>query len=268
MSTAIGATGRRRGLVVSTPTVVLLVAAAAAWLGTIAWARDMGMGAMPGTMGMDLVAFVVMWGLMMAAMMLPSVWPFVLMYSRTVQDQRTPRLTALATGYVLAWTATGFVAFGLAWTFGQLAEEVPTAARATAVVTFVAVGLYQLTPLKFRCLSHCRSPVSHLLHYTSFRGPLRDLKAGAHHGWFCLGCCWALMVLMVAFGVMNLWAMVGLAAVIGIEKTWRHGEWFARSVGVAAIGIGIAVIFFPGLAPGLDPDSTMDMMNMGGQMGS
>jgi predicted metal-binding membrane protein len=229
---------------------------------TIAWIRIEDMGAMPGTMGMSLVAFTVMWGLMMAAMMLPSVAPFIRTYQGTVVEHRGVRLTALALGYLLVWTAVGVVAFVVADWFGVLAAERSDVAQVVAVATFAVVGLFQLTPLKFRCLSHCRSPIGHLMHYLGFRGPTRDLRAGASHGWFCLGCCWALMLLMIAFGVMNVGAMVGLAAVIAIEKVWRHGEVFARVFGVACLVFAVLLVFEPGLAPGLDPDSVMTMNDM------
>lgn len=248
---------------ISTTSVVLAVAAVAAWAATIAWIRAEDMGAMPGTMGMTLVSFTVMWALMMAAMMLPSIAPFVRTYQNTVVEHRTVRLTGLAVGYLLVWTAVGVIAYFVAGWFGDLAADQADVAQAVAVATFAVVGLYQLTPLKFRCLSHCRSPIGHLMHYLGFRGPTRDLRAGASHGWFCLGCCWALMLLMVAFGVMNLGAMVGLAAVIAIEKVWRHGEMFARGFGVACLVFAVALVFEPGLAPGLDPGSMMmDDMSM------
>jgi predicted metal-binding membrane protein len=245
------------------PVVPLLAAAAVAWVATIAWARDMDMGAEPGTMGLGLAAFVALWALMMAAMMLPSVWPFVTTYGRTVQTRRPARLTALASGYLATWAAAGVVGFAVAWTFGELAESRPGLAQATAVVTFAACGAYQLTPLKFRCLQHCRSPITHLFHYLGLTGPFRDVEAGARHGLFCLGCCWSLMVLLVAFGVMNLPAMVGLAVVIGVEKTWRRGAGFARVVGVACLLYAVALAVEPGLAPGLDPGRTGGSGDMG-----
>lgn len=238
-------------------TGALLAAGALAWVATLAWMADQDMGAMPGTMGLALPAFVGVWALMMTAMMLPSVRPFVGVYARTITGDRRARLTALAGGYLVVWAVTGIGAYALAWGFGRLAAESGGLARAAAVVTFAAAGLYQLTPLKARCLSHCRSPLAHLFHYASFRGPLRDARAGLHHGAFCLGCCWALMVMLVAFGVMNLWAMVGLAVVIALEKTWRHGERLARLVGVAALALALALAAFPALAPGLDPGAVM-----------
>lgn len=248
---------------VSITSVVLIGVAVAAWAATILWVRNEDMAAMPGTMGMGVPAFTVMWGLMMTAMMLPSVAPFVRTYQATVDDHRALRLTALASGYLLVWTAVGIGAFVIAEWFGELAAERAAVAQVVAVTTFVVVGIYQLTPLKSRCLSHCRSPLGHLMHYLGFRGRWRDVRAGAHHGWFCLGCCWALMLLMIAFGVMNVGAMVALAAVIAIEKVWRHGEAFARLFGVGCLVFAIVLVFEPGLAPGLDPRAvTMDDMPM------
>lgn len=238
--------------------VVLVTVAALAWVGTVAWARGNDMSAMPGTMGLGLAEFMGMWALMMTAMMLPSVWSFVAVYERTIRAHRVARLGALAAGYLFAWAVVGIGAFVLARVFEQLAAERPRAARVVAVAAFGAIGLYQLTPLKFRCLSHCRSPLAHLLHSTSFRGRLRDLRAGLGHGLFCLGCCWALMLALIALGVMNLAAMVAVAVVIAAEKTWRFGEALARVVGVGAFVYAALVAVEPSLAPGLDPAAVLD----------
>ena len=254
-------------VVTKRPGTTIHLLGTACWVATIAWAveMDMGLWGMPGTMGMSFWSFLVMWTLMMAAMMLSSMAPLALLYGRTITAHRGPRLTAFGSGYVLAWGATGVAAFVLADLFGDAAADRPTLAQWLAVACFVAAGLYQLTPLKKRCLDHCRSPLAHLMHFLGFKGPFRDVRAGAHHGLFCLGCCWALMVLMVAFGVMNVAAMVGLALVIAIEKHWRHGERFARAVGAAAVVWALLIVVDPGLAPGLDPDAVMHMgeMDMG-----
>ena len=235
--------------------------AAVLWVVTVLWANDMG--TMPGTMGMSLPSFVLMWALMMSAMMLPSVAPMALLYARTVQSRRRIHLALFVGGYVVAWTLTGIVAYMLAWVAGRLTSDAAGAAHIGAVVVFAAVGIYQLTPLKFRCLEHCRTPLGHLLRYISYRGASRDVRAGFHHGIFCLGCCWALMVLMVAFGVMNVWAMIALAIVVATEKLWRHGERFARAAGYGSLALAVAVIFWPGIAPGLDPANVMEL-NMTG----
>ncbi len=206
---------------------------------------------MTGTMGFGIAAFVAVWTLMMAAMMLPSVSPMVSIYARTVRTSRTVRLSALVGGYLLVWAAAGLPAYGLAWLTSWLGSDHPTAAHVLAVGVFAACGVYQFTGLKDRCLDQCRSPFGLLLHYGSFRGRTRDLRVGAHHGAYCLGCCWALMVILVAVGVMNLLAMVALAVLILAEKAWPRGEVIARAAGVAAIGFALAIVWLPWLAPGL-----------------
>ncbi|HJY71140.1 MAG TPA: DUF2182 domain-containing protein [Streptosporangiaceae bacterium] len=237
---------------------LLLIVAAGAWAATVVLAR--GMTGMAGTMGLGLAVFVPVWTLMMAAMMLPSVTPTASLYAKTVRSNKTARIAGLVTGYLAVWAAAGLPAFGLAWLAGWMTGKNPGAAHILAVGVFAACGVYQLSPLKDRCLAHCRSPIALLLHYGSYRGRLRDLRAGAHHGGYCLGCCWALMVILIAVGVMNLTAMVGLAAVVLIEKTWRWGPAAGRLAGAAALALAVAVIWFPWLAPGLHAAPPM-MMN-------
>ncbi len=237
---------------------LLLIAAAGAWAATVALAR--GMAGMTGTMGLGLVAFVPVWTLMMAAMMLPSVTPVATLYARTVQGNRSARIAGLVLGYLGVWAAAGLPAFGLAWLAGWLTGRHPGAAHVAAVAVFAACGAYQLTGLKDRCLAHCRSPLGLLLHYGSYRGRLRDLRTGVHHGGFCLGCCWALMVILIAVGVMNVAAMIGLAALVLIEKTWSRGRAVGRLAGVAALALAVAIVWFPWLAPGLHATPAMTMM--------
>jgi predicted metal-binding membrane protein len=105
--------------------------------------------------------------------------------------------------------------------------------------------------LKDRCLARCRSPLGFVLKLGAYQGRTRDLRVGLYHGAFCLACCWALMALLVAFGLMNVIAMVVLAGSVLVEKTWVWGPRFSRLLGVAALGLAFAVIFVPGLAPGL-----------------
>jgi predicted metal-binding membrane protein len=238
---------------------VLLLAAAVAWLVTAG--RAGAMAGMTGTMGLGLAAFVGMWTLMMAAMMLPSVAPVASMYQRSVRSWRALRLAGFTGGYLLAWAGAGIPAFLLTGFVTRLVNDHPAWATTIAVAVFAACGVYQLTPLKARCLKHCRSPLS-LLHYGAYHGRLRDVRAGAHHGAYCLGCCWSLMALFVVVGVMNLAAMVVLAAVVLAEKLWVHGELLARLVGVAALALAVAVIWVPALAPGLH--ETSQMMSMAG----
>jgi predicted metal-binding membrane protein len=238
---------------------LLLIAAAGAWAATVVIAR--GMAGMTGTMGLGLVAFVPVWTLMMAAMMLPSVTPVATLYARTIPGsgtvpdggavpaRRALRIGGLVAGYLAVWAAAGLPAFGLAGLAGWLTGRHPGAAHIAAVAVFAVAGAYQLSRLKDRCLARCRSPLGLLLHYGSYRGRLRDLRVGAHHGGYCLGCCWALMVILIAVGVMNVAAMVGLAALVLIEKTWSRGPAAGRLAGTAVLALAVATIWW--LAPGL-----------------
>ena len=236
---------------------LVLIAAAGAWAATVVLAR--AMAGMTGTMGLGLAVFVAVWTLMMTAMMLPSVAPTASLYAKTVRNNRTVRISALVAGYLAVWAAAGVPAFGLAWLAGWMSGKHPGPAHVLAVAVFAACGVYQLSRLKDRCLAHCRSPLALLLHYGSYRGRFRDMRAGAHNGAYCLGCCWGLMVILVAVGVMNIAAMIGLAAVVLIEKTWSRGPAAGRAAGVAALGLAAAVIWLPGLAPGLHGAAPMMM---------
>jgi hypothetical protein len=188
------------------PASLLLVAATGAWAGVVLLARDMG--SMPGTIGLGAGSFAAVWALMMSAMMLPSASPFASLYSRTFTDGRGSRLGAFASGYLIVWTLAALPAYGLAWLAGWLAGGHPAAATVLAAAIFAACGAYQLTPLKDRCLARCRSPLGFMLQFGAYRGRTRDLRAGLYHGTFCVACCWALMALLVAFGLMNVIAMV------------------------------------------------------------
>jgi predicted metal-binding membrane protein len=238
-------------------TSALLFLAAAAWAATLLLAR--GMTGMTGTMGLRIGAFVAVWTLMMAAMMLPSVAPLASLYARSVSGGRTARLSALVLGYLVVWAAAGVPAYGLAWLTSWLDSHHETAAHGLAIAIFAACGAYQLTGAKDWCLAHCRSPFGLLLRYGSFRGRMQDLRVGAHHGAYCLGCCWALMLVLIAVGVMNIVAMVALAAVILLEKVTPRGELIARLAGVAALGLAVATIWLPWLAPGLHAAHPMMM---------
>jgi predicted metal-binding membrane protein len=234
---------------VTLPASILLVVAAVAWLAVVALARRNG--AMPGTMGFGISTFVAVWALMMTAMMLPTTAPFAALYTRTLNDHRPRRITELACGYLLVWTAAALPAYGLARLADALVGSRPTAAKVLAATIFAVCGLYQLTPIKDRCLARCRSPLGFVLKYGSYQGRLRDLRVGVSHGAFCLACCWALMAVLVAAGLMNLAVMVVLAAVVLVEKTWTWGPRFSRVIGGLALILAVAVLVRPALAPGL-----------------
>ena len=242
----------RRQLAV--PWLAICLLAGAAWAVTLTIARTMGNGT--GTMGLTLAPFLGAWLVMMAAMMLPSVAPVAVLWTRLIAgasagSRRVARMSAFLAGYLLLWAAVGAVAFALLSGAERLVTAAPAAAKWLGVVIFVAAGAYQLTPWKDLCLRHCRSPIGALMYYVGFRGRGRDLRVGLHHGATCIGCCWGLMILLVAVGVMNVVAMAALAVVIFAEKLWRYGKPFGLAVGVVLVAVGILAIWYPWLLPGL-----------------
>jgi predicted metal-binding membrane protein len=243
----------------------LFAGAALAWAATVREALQMGND--PGTMGRGLAGFMLLWLGMMAAMMLPSVAPVGSLYLRNVRSgssgaRRALRVGGLILGYLGAWTAFGVIAFAAAWAAGRVAVEAPAAAGWVGAAALAAAGAYQLTPLKDRCLSHCRSPLGFLLHFGGYSGRFRDVRVGLYHGGYCVGCCWALFVVLIAVGVMNLAWMAGLAAVIFLEKTWRFGKTLGVAFGVALLVLALFVPSHPELVPGLHDDGRMDTMPM------
>lgn len=234
--------------------LALLACALVAWYFTIRAAS--GMPAGPGAMGLGLAGYLAGWELMMAAMMLPALAPLLGMYLRSLRSVpnawvRAARTTALVAGYLATWALFGILAYGASVLGGALAARAPDAAPWVGAGLLAAAGAYQLTPLKNFCLRHCRSPVTLLLHVSGYKGPLRDVRTGVYHGAYCTGCCWGLMLVLVVVGTMNLAWMAAIAAVVLLEKTWRHGIAFSRLVGACLIAFAVLVPFFPELLPGL-----------------
>jgi predicted metal-binding membrane protein len=241
------------------PWVAAGAVAAVGWAVTVVQARSMGSG--HGTMGLAPLPFLGLWIVMMTAMMLPSVAPVAVLWMRTISGASTGpgraiRMSMFLAGYLLAWAASGAVALAALTGTGRLLTTSPTAAKWLGVSIFIAAGSYQFTGWKAWCLRHCRSPIGALLHYARFQGRSRDLRVGVHHGVTCVGCCWGLMIVLIAVGVMNLAAMAALAFVIFAEKLWRYGKPFGQAAGVVLVGIGILAIWFPSLLPGLHATGT------------
>jgi predicted metal-binding membrane protein len=236
------------------PWLAVAALAAVAWAVTIILARRMGNG--PGTMGLTLLPFLALWVVMMAAMMLPSVAPVAVLWTRLIGGgpagpARAARMGMFLSGYLLAWAACGVAAFAALAAAGRLLAASPAAAKWLGVAIFIAAGVYQLTPWKDWCLRRCRSPVGALMYYLGFQGRSRDVRVGLHHGATCAGCCWGLMIVLIAVGVMNVTVMAAVAAVILVEKLWRHGKPFGQAVGVVLVAVGVLAIWFPWLLPGL-----------------
>jgi predicted metal-binding membrane protein len=243
---------------------VLLGAALVAWIVTIA--RMRGMDAGPGTDLGALGWYVGVWVTMMAAMMLPSAAPTVFVFSRVSaaragRDAAARSTACFVSGYLVVWALFGLAAYGV---FQLIRELDPAFLKWSAQGPIVAgaavaaAGLYQLSPLKRVCLRHCRSPL-HFLMREWRRGPAGAFLAGAEHGGFCAGCCWALMLVLFALGVMSLLWMAVIAAVVFVEKVAPFG-WRARSaLAVALILLGIWIAASPGSVPGLHEPGEMHM---------
>ncbi len=204
----------------------LVLVTAAAWIFVIATSGGSDMEMMPSA-----GAYLGSWTMMMAAMMLPSVAPFALLYARGASTAAAPGFLAL--GYLGVWALAGIPAYAVDRALGM---DHPTA---TAAV-LIAGGLYQLSPLKQACLGKCRSPVDFLVqHWRPGLGGA--FRLGAHHGAYCLGCCIALMAILVAAGGMGLAWVAAIALVVAAEKLLPHGPLLGKVGGVGLIAAGIVV---------------------------
>jgi predicted metal-binding membrane protein len=205
-------------------------------------------------------AFLAAWGIMMAAMMLPSAIPMISLYAVLQQNRPSNVPPGLPTAlfafvYLLVWLAFGvpvYVASVVIGGFPELGDVLPYA----LAVVLVAAGVYQLTPLKRACLRACRSPLGFLLARTR-SGLSGTLRLALEHAAYCVGCCWALMVVLVAAGAMSLQWVLLIAAVVFVEKLLPRGEWTARVVGVALVVLGVAVAISPDVAMVLRPSMQM-----------
>jgi predicted metal-binding membrane protein len=247
-----GALPPRRDLALAWTLLALL--AALAWLVTIGQSRGTGMA--PGTMGLGLPLFLLLWLVMMAAMMLPSMAPVAITWARAIGRQsagvaRAGRIAQFAGGYLLAWAAFGLLMYGALIVTGRLVDDHVEAGRWIGSAAFLLAGLYQLGPLKNVCLRHCRDPLTQLMHYAQFRPWARDLRVGVHHGCYCVGCCAALMIILIPLGVMNIAAMAALAAMIFLEKLWRRGPVLSRVVGAGFLVLAVLAPWQDWLLPGL-----------------
>ncbi|MCS7256544.1 MAG: DUF2182 domain-containing protein [Thermomicrobium sp.] len=235
---------------------LLLGIATASWIVLWAWGSRAGSMMEGPSMGLGAIGFLTAWGVMMVAMMFPTAAPMVLMFARVQAGKRRQGQAFVATwvfvaGYLILWIAFGLPVYGLAVAIEHIVNEVGIAttslARAGGLLILLA-GLYQLSPLKRACLTHCRSPLHFVL--THWRdGALGALAMGTRHGVYCLGCCWLLFLILLPIGFMNIAAMVLLTALIFAEKALP----FSRPVRVAAAGLlamwGTLVLFAPHLLP-------------------
>jgi predicted metal-binding membrane protein len=231
--------------------VLIVVIPAISWLWIVAMGRDM-YGSMTGPSAWmmrptwdapHLVLLWAMWAVMMAAMMLPSAYPILAIYAGAARRRPAARplyLYFLAAGYLGVWAVFSIMATVLQRLLSRWLLLTPmmetSSAKAGGIVLLVA-GVYQLTPLKRRCLGACRSPMAFMMERWR-EGRTGALQMGATHGVHCLGCCWALMLLLFVGGVMNLIVIVALTIFVAVEKLGPFGVQSARVSGALLIAVG------------------------------
>lgn len=226
-----------------------------AWLALWAWGQSPygrflnhhSLEAARGNAALALV-FVAGWTVMVVAMMLPTSLPLVALF-RTVVRRRPDRAwlnALLVAGYLGVWTLFGVLVYSGDWVLhGALERSTWLEANLVPFIgagTLLMAGLYQFTPLKYKCLEKCRSPLSFVAeHWRGSRERSRSFLLGAHHGLFCLGCCWSLMLLMFAVGLGSLGWMLVLGAVMAVEKNVSWGRRISAPLGVILLGWGLAL---------------------------
>jgi predicted metal-binding membrane protein len=193
-----------------------------------------------------------MWAIMMVGMMLPSVAPMLLLYARVarqagVQGKPFAATAWFASGYLLAWIGFSLAATLAQWLLESVLLLTPMSGLGATLggIVLITVGLYQWTPLKDTCLTACQSPLQFVMHRGGFRrNPAGSLKLGAEHGLYCIGCCWALMALLFALGIMNVLWIAAIAAFILVEKIMPSERLLSRLVGVALVVTGAGMLMW------------------------
>jgi len=206
---------------------------------------DDAMSAMESGSGMSFTLFISTWIVMMIAMMFPAVVPVVLVFDRwrRTRHRSVASTVSFIAGYLAVWGSAGLLVYA-ALVGIETQVENSTTAVTIGGISLIAAGLYQLSPLKTACLNHCRSPLGLVMQHSrhlgrGLRGPFR---VGIVHGAYCLGCCWALMVVLIVLGLMNLGWMAAVAALILVEKTLPAGQAFGRVSGVGIALTGAVVL--------------------------
>ena len=191
--------------------------------------------------------FVAGWTLMTAAMMLPTTVQLLALFQRVVRGRSDATLLValVVGGYLAIWLGFGIAArLGIEGIYRAIASmpRLGSSMQVLAIGTLALAGIYQFTPLKYRCLDRCRSPFSFIVEHWRGRDERRHaFMLGVHNGLFCIGCCWTLMVLMFPLGAGNMAWMLALGIAMAVEKNLRWGRRFAKPLGVALL---IAAVVF------------------------
>ena len=245
------------------PALIVATVSLAAWLSLTLWASspyaryvehagwaDAGAlaalcRAVPGgEVAVPAVLHALAWVLMIAAMMLPTALPLVAMFQRLTDGRPDAHalVARLLAGYAAAWLAFGILAHALDGVLRMLALRsdwfVLHGALVAAAVLALA-GLFQFSALKYRCLEQCRTPFSFVTSRWRGRAPGREaFRLGLDHGLFCVGCCWALMLVMFVVGIGSIGWMLALAAVMAAEKNLPWGKRLRMPLGVGLVAWG------------------------------
>jgi predicted metal-binding membrane protein len=230
----------------------LVAIAGLAWAYLLGLSQDMsGMGDMP-DMAMSattspFLLTAIMWAVMMIGMMLPSATPMILLFTMVQRKQGTKPVLAsgiFAAGYLIIWGGFAVAAAGLQVELGHMALLTPSLAFASkrlAGITFLLAAAYEFSPLKNRCLTQCGSPLSFItVHWRP--GIAGALRMGIVHGAFCVGCCWALMLLLFVAGVMNLLWVALLAVLVLVQKVLPHQRATTLVTGGAMLVAGVSLM--------------------------
>lgn len=197
----------------------------------------------------DFVANFIMWAVMMVAMMVPSASPTILLYARLQRDQngrtKIKPVTLFLTGYLLAWTGFSLGASLLQWGLHEAAlmgGGMAIENRWIIATLLLLTGIYQWSPLKQACLKHCQSPLGFLFSFWR-EHPTGIIRMGWRHGLYCVGCCWLLMLILFAVGVMNLLAVALIAGYVLLEKLLPIGPRIAQATGTGFLIAAVVVIW-------------------------
>ena len=236
----------------------IIAVALVAWQSTVAQAeamRDMAMGL--GQLGygnqseMGAVAFLTMWVAMMTAMMLPTIAPMVLTHHAVALRRNDGALSTLAFvgGYLMVWWALGIVMWLGYSVFAQwdVGEAPPSWLHLLAGGILIRAGAYQFSRWKRHCADMCRSPLAFVFRHDFRRGVQPALGAGMMHAAYCVGCCWAAMMVLVVVGLMNLPWMAILFVLFFVEKNWKHGRAVASVAGIGMMVLGAAIAVYGAL---------------------
>ena len=195
------------------------------------------------------------WLLMTAAMMLPTTLPLLRRFERltSARSDRQRLVFLLIAGYLLVWAAFGIAAHLLDAALHLImrqSEWLPGNGWILGAVVLVAAGAFQFSELKYRCLDQCRSPLGFISRHWRGRQPLWDaLRLGAHHGAFCVGCCWAIMLLMFVVGTGNVGWMLVFGAIMAVEKNMPWGRRLSRPLGAALVAWGTIIVVANTIVP-------------------